>query len=209
MRMHRPERAFSSHFPILFHSSYRGGRQGDRASTVGSAAGGEWRATGRRTDPRPSTVGAAGGEWRRFGRGGRLGRFAAVWAGQRLRRFGMGERHTRHNVRHTPPGTRFPARGPVRFVRTLNGPTPQRPGIPFSRPRRPAHGTSTPQHRGPHPLTGTGTRHPAPQRLSSAYHSAKEVAVSWSRRAWSSTPAGSRRAMRAAKSASMFSHVGW
>ena len=47
------------------------------------------------------------------------------------------------------------------------------------------------------------------QRLSSANHSANEVAVSCRRSECSSTPRGRRRAMRAAKSPSMFSHVGW
>ena len=45
--------------------------------------------------------------------------------------------------------------------------------------------------------------------FSSANHSANEVVVSWSLRAWSRTPSGRRAAMRRAKSSSMFSHVGW
>ena len=45
--------------------------------------------------------------------------------------------------------------------------------------------------------------------LSSAYHSAYEAAVSCNLSAWSSTPAGSPPRRRQAKSASMFSHVGW
>ena len=55
------------------------------------------------------------------------------------------------------------------------------------------------------PSQERGTYHAG---LSSANHSANDVAVSWSRSEWSRTPSGRREAMRRAKSASMFSHVG-
>ena len=211
MRMHRPERAFSSHFPILFHSSYRGGRQGSgqtgrRPSTVGGAGSGGALGGGPTLDLQPSAqraesggaLGGAGGSdgSRRFGRGCVCG--GSEW--------GSGIRGTTSDTRHPAPDFRHAARSDLSepsTARHLNDPASRflDPGAPVSRHLNPSTSRASPPYRHPAP--------PAPQRLSSAYHSAKEVAVSWSRRAWSSTPAGSRRAMRAAKSASMFSHVGW
>ena len=52
-------------------------------------------------------------------------------------------------------------------------------------------------------------RNETPYRLSSANHSANEVAVSCRRSEYNSTPSGSRREMRRAKSPSIFSQVGW
>ncbi len=58
-------------------------------------------------------------------------------------------------------------------------------------------------------IPSVASRLQAPGRLSSANHSAKEVAVSCRRSDQSCTPCGSRAAIRCAKSASMFSQVGW